>query len=140
MKPIRGEHRRKVVHDPWGRQEEPVAHEDTAHAVSPDGALESSSVERQFALGCGCLGKPPAGFCSVCDRILPVCSDCFHHCANDGCGRPLCRRHAISVEGSGGTHLHMCQRCFEATARKRLLGRVGRTLLSPFVQFGHNDE
>ena len=133
MKPIRGEQRRKVVHDPWDRQEEQVAHEDTAHAVSPDGALQSASVERQFALGCGCLGKPPAGFCAICEK--PVCSDCFGHCDSDGCGRPLCRRHSVRIDGPNGKAIRLCHHCCEFATRKRLIRSVGRTLLSPFVRF-----
>ncbi len=133
MKPIRGETRRRVVHDPWDRQEQQVAHEDTAHAVSPDGALESASVERQFALGCGCLGKPPAGFCAICEKH--VCLDCFGHCDAAGCGRPLCRRHSVWMDRQDGKPLRMCPSCHESATRKRLIGRVGRTLLSPFVRF-----
>lgn len=133
MKPIRGEHSRKVVHDPWDRQEEPIRHADVAHVISADGALESANVERDFALGCGCLGKPPAGYCCVCEK--PICGDCFGHCESDGCGRPLCRRHSLRFDGPNGKPHRLCRGCYETVARHRHLQRVGRMLLSPFIRF-----
>ncbi len=133
MKPLRGEHKRKVVHDPWQFDEQQIGHRDVAHVLSDDGAIESTEVERAFALGCGCLGKTPSGICSVCVR--PVCSDCFGFCERDGCGRPLCRHHSLFVETSNGVTARHCQRCAESTRRKLLAKSVVRSLLSPFIRF-----
>lgn len=138
MKPIRGEHKRSVIHDPWDRTEQPVAHQDVAHVVTPNGALESATVDRQFALGCGCLGKPAAGFCALCET--PVCADCYGFCANDGCGRPLCRRHSVFFQAPDGTMRRLCGRCYDGHTRRRLGRAVIRTFLGPFVRFEDDHE
>lgn len=134
MDPIRREQRAKTVRAPWSSREQPLVHEDTAHVVSDAGGLESASVERHTALGCGCLGKPPAGFCGLCEQ--PVCGDCFCHCQRHGCGRPLCRRHAMQLAGPDGSVLNVCTFCHEESTRERFVRRVGQFLLSPFFKFG----
>lgn len=129
MKPIRGEQQKEVAHDPWEAHETQLQETDAVHRVTDDGALASQQVSRRFASGCGCL-KPPAGFCGICGAT--ACADCFGHCR---CGKPLCPRHSVFVEGPGGKALRLCKDCRESAGRKQMARRIGRLMLSPFVAF-----
>ncbi len=132
MKPIRGERKREVAHDPWHLRERQLQQEESAHIVSDDGGLESYHTGRHFASGCGCLRRP-GGFCAVCDPPETACVECFGLCRH--CSKPLCRRHSVFVEGQSGQGIRLCSPCFDSSKRKQLVRQIGRLLLSPFVGF-----
>lgn len=136
MKPIRGERKLQVIHEPWGSKGQASQQEDVAHFVSDSGGLESHHLSRQMALDCGCL-KSPAGFCIDCvsqgARGL-TCESCFGHCQAGGCGRPVCRRHSVAVDGAEGKTLRLCRPCYEAAKRKQIARGIVRSILSPFVR------
>ncbi len=128
MRPIRSEHERGLVLDPWTGRPYLSSGSSAVHILTDQGAVETRRTLRQIACGCGCVG-PVGGFC-FCGAA--VCARCFSHCP---CGRPLCRRHGVLVSASGGQIIRLCQSCHESTARKQVLRRVARALLSPFVEF-----
>ncbi len=136
MKPIRSEQDQEVVHDPWNRNERQWSQKDVAHIVSDAGGIESYRTGRQIGCDCGCL-KPPGGFCADCGAVS--CVDCFGHCQR--CNRPLCPAHLTCTEIVGGQIVRLCRSCSDSAGRKRALRRVGRLLLSPFVEFkGHHEQ
>ena len=130
MKPIRTERTEHVDRGPWSGNEHTAQQRDTAHALDAHGAIDSHTVERRIAASCGCLA-PPVGFCGECERT--VCASCYGRCQS--CGKPLCPRHSQFVPNTLGAPLRLCPSCGDAARRKTALRRVGRTLLSFFVDF-----
>ena len=119
MKPIRGERKQFVIHDPWGVGERVSQQSDVSHFLSDSGELISCHVDRQIAHDCGCVGNPPGGFFVDCvfdgTRGL-TCASCFTHCH---CGRPICRGHSGFICFEDDTEIQLCGPCFKAE-RKRL--------------------
>ena len=130
MHPIRGERQRQVAHDPWAFEESNLGETDTTHVVSDAGAVESFSVVRQHAAGCGCLA-PPKGYCAVCSKT--ACAHCFGFCCC--CRMPLCPRHSVFCQRDGAESLRFCRSCNESSARKRIVRSLTRSILSVFIRF-----
>ena len=140
MKPIRGERKRSVIHDPWDGKERAVAQEDTAHVVTDDGALQSVLTARSVAFSCGCVNTPAAGFCAVCcakGRPGTVCADHYGLCRD--CSKPVCPRHSVFPEGPERKELRYCKTCYPELKRQRRLKQITRLLLAPFVEFQEED-
>ena len=141
MKPIRGERKLHVIHEPWGSKGHSSQQEDVAHFVSDSGGLESHHLSRQMAFDCGCLNKSSGGFCIDCvsqgARGL-TCASCFGHCQAGGCGRPTCRRHSVLIDGVGGKAFRLCRPCYEAAKRKQIARGIVRLILSPFGRFNED--
>ena len=133
MKPIRSDLQHDVVQDPWSGADRPAQSQDTFHGLSSSGCLESQTVRRQVAAGCGCL-RPAGGFCAVCADGSTACVDCFGHC--DRCHKPLCTMHSFFSGGSAEVpSTRLCRPCHEAARRKAMARRVARFLLASFVMF-----
>ena len=131
MQPIRGERDDEFCHDPWNKTAQQSVQKDTTHVLNDAGAIESHRVGRRFACVCGCL-KPPGGFCAVCAES--VCVDCHGFCGR--CHMPLCPRHSVFEQDGGGTIPRWCKACFATRSRGRLVRKLARAILSPFVRFG----
>jgi len=136
MRRVRTEKHHQVAHDPWTGSSRPLGHDDTVHVVSRSGGLESYTVQRHFACGCGCL-KPVGGFCAACPQgqNQTACVSCFGFCAR--CHKPLCTRHSVFMETDEkvGHRDRFCLLCSESLRRMAVLRRVVRFLLAPFVAF-----
>jgi len=129
MKPIRGEHTEKVAHDPWRHTEQKFGQDDTAHVLTDTDGLGSHHRTELYACVCGCLTEP-GGFCAVCGGL--VCRDCFSRC--EDCQVPLCPAHRVHFVDTEGNRHHLCSRCHATNGRKQVVRRIGRTLLSFFVE------
>lgn len=131
MKPIRGQRKRAVAHDPWDYGERTLEHSQIEHILSDEGAIESYETDRRMACGCGCL-RPAAGFCAVCGET--ACAACFGLC--DRCHMPLCPRHSVFVNDTRTSSVRrLCRECHESATRARRVRGFVRVVLSPFVRF-----
>lgn len=136
MRPIRHIRQREVVRDTYSNSDHAIGDKSTAHALSDQGAIESTETSQRTSCVCGCL-KQPGGFCAQCSGP-PVCVDCLGFCLR--CHRPLCPRHSVFSIDSAGNTVRLCRRCADDHRRKRIARAFVRTLLSPFVDFGGGDE
>lgn len=130
MTGIRRESSREFAHDPWGLGGAETGRERVGHFLDQDGAIRTVRSRSHQACSCGCL-KPPRGFCADCPAGVPVCIDCFGHCA---CGKPLCPRHSV-LEPGAGSSMRLCRGCAGALKRRRRARTFWRAVLSPFIQF-----
>jgi len=105
-----------------------------AFSLSPDGSIDRRTVVQDSFYHCGHTTQIPiGGRCGEpgCERIS--CAQCFLQCSN--CRKPLCGQHAKRIEVSPGVFVTVCWDCTGLLKRKRVLGTIARTLLSPFVAF-----
>ena len=102
-----------------------------------DGALESVYVEEIRNQVCGCF-LPPGGRCSECAAIS--CVKCHKHCGGTedphpmGCGKPLCREHALMLTLPSGLTVPFCHQCHGKVIRKQRWQFAGRLLFKSFVE------
>ena len=126
MQPLRNERAESRTRNPWDQHEQELRQEDVAQALSDQDGVEIHKIVRSFATSCGCVDKPPGGYCADCPpETRPVCQECFSHCSD--CGKPICRRH--------GSKREKCNDCHETGSRKQLTQRIVQTLVRPFVRF-----
>lgn len=125
MQPIRADHERELIRNPWTGQIRESAETVTHHALDDDGCIDSRKVTTRMANGCGCLA-PAAGVCAQCG--LCVCTRCFCHCSR--CGKALCQAHSVAVDAS-----RACLRCSRSSRRRRAALAFMRAIASPFVRF-----
>jgi hypothetical protein len=134
MKPIRSEQHRDFVNDPWGGGPRIMEERATAHVLTDAGGIHSSHATAKTACVCGCVG-PVGGFCAVCGGA--VCARCFTFCAC--CRKPLCPRHGVQLDPSEAQPAWACGQCGSVRSRQRLLRRLGRAILFPFVEFDNHE-
>jgi len=104
--------------------------------LSPEGSLDRIKIltDRFYHCGCSRATQVLGGQCGDhgCNRLS--CVNCFGHCAD--CSKPLCLEHSLYSFDDQGKRVRFCKSCHDAVLRKRTLAKIGRTLLSPFVDFG----
>lgn len=130
MQSIRREEKRRMTQSPFGDRVDELQVEQTAHALGPDGSVDSQHAAVSRPGVCGCL-KEPGGYCAVCGNLS--CVDCHGHCFC--CHKPICPRHAEFPNGASDRVTRVCAECASTNRRRGLLRGLGRLLLSPFVQF-----
>ena len=111
---------------------------DEIHNLSDvDGSVESLYCEETVNHHCGCFGTP-GGRCSECGVVS--CIRCHQHCGGTnnpnpiGCGSSLCREHSHYLTLADGQSLPFCKDCYGKITRKERRQKVGRVLLSAFVE------
>lgn len=111
---------------------------DEVHNLSDqNGAVESLYCQEVLNHHCGCFASP-GGRCSECGVVS--CLRCHQHCGGTdtpsplGCGKPLCREHSNFITFGQGQVLAFCKSCYGKITRKARRQKVGRLLLSPFVE------
>lgn len=129
VKPIRGEKKQFIVHDPWGFGERISQQSDVQHFLSDSGELISQHVERQIAADCGCVNQPAGGICADClseGMSGLTCISCFHHCR---CGKPICKSHTGVIAFEDSEEIKLCGQCFSSETRKIRLWKIKNFLL-----------
>ena len=134
MKPLRRKHTRHVTQDPVTGQDRTLGWTCEEDVLSDHGSVDSTSMQRKFFLDCGCDGEA-AGRCFECGSLN--CSECYGRCQQ--CRKPICMQHSCFLETDQG-EMRLCGRCFDKTSRKRTRAKVGRFLLSLFVEKGASND
>lgn len=130
MKPLRVKKNCEVTYDPVTGQERVLESAEEIDVLSDQGSIDSLGRRERYSADCGCY-KPVGGRCVECGQLS--CIDCHGRCYI--CSSPICLRHSIFVDFPDGRRLRFCSRCHAQGARRRRLHKVGRFLLSPFVDF-----
>ncbi len=129
MKPLRRKYKSHVTRNPVTGQDrilEWAGEED----VLSQGSVDSNEVQRKFFLDCGC-SKPAHGRCFECGAL-----SCESHCGIcRQCQKPICMQHSSFLETDQG-QVRLCGSCFDKTSRKQTRAKIGRFLLSLFVEKG----
>lgn len=111
-----------------------------------DECLGSADIQTKHSLYCGCYGEI-GGRCSEpgCGKVS--CIRCHQHCGGtvnqrpEGCGKSLCRNHAVSFRLPEGQTIVFCNKCRNTLSRKLRWQSVGRFFLNPFFKMEeHPDE
>ncbi len=131
MRRLRTRKEYTVTDGPVPGRERILASRDDADSLSEEGSIDSVGKETLYNCDCGCFGSA-GGRCYDCGSIS--CGSCHGRCAR--CAKPVCLAHSVFAELAPGRAARLCSRCHCTIARQRWLGRIGRLLLSPFVDFG----
>ncbi len=113
--------------------------EQTENHKLQDECLETTDTQKEINNHCGCFGER-GGRCAEqgCGKVS--CIKCHRHCGGtieqhpEGCGKPLCRNHAISSKLPNGQKTVLCRKCSNTLARKLRWQAVGRFFLRPFFE------
>ncbi len=134
MRPLRRKHTTQITTDPITGEERILGWSQEEDVLGDQGSVDSMSVQRKFFLDCGCEGEG-AGRCFECGAIS--CRECHGRCAK--CQKPICPQHSRFLEMANQGQVRLCGSCFDKTSRKQARARIGRFLLSLFVQRGSDD-
>ena len=86
--------------------------------------------QKLYPNDCGCFG-PLGGRCADCGAIS--CRACHGRCAQ--CSKPICLQCTEFMDlPEAGARIRLCLQCHGKLARKRMLVKVSRLLLSPFIK------
>ena len=127
--PLRRKKSLHVTDDPRTGQER-ILEEMHENDYLQNGSVDTVSKVKKHFRDCGCDG-PPGGQCLECSAV--VCQKCFGHCKE--CQKPLCGEHSYYLETSDQGQIRLCKSCRDKIVRRLRLGKIGRLLLSPFIQF-----
>ena len=105
----------------------------TESNVFNNDSLDTDKINRKYANKCRCFADP-AGECFACEGL--ACAKHLHHCFEFSCGMPLCNEHTYFVDLENHGKVPMCKKHYRAIKRKIRNMRIGKFLLSPFVDFG----
>lgn len=130
MRPLRRKNRYEVTDNPMTGQDRILELTQEEDVLSDQGSVDSASLHRRYIRDCGCDG-PVGGRCFECQAIS--CRLCHGRC--QGCQKPLCLQCSSFLDFGEHGRIRLCNRCYDETTRKQRLAKVGRFLLSPFVQF-----
>ncbi len=128
MKPLRRKHTTQVTTDPVTGKDRVLGWSQEEHVLSDKGSVDSSAMERTFFLDCGCEGQA-AGRCFECGAIS--CKTCHGHC--QACRKPICMQHSRFLQSEEGA-VRLCGSCFDRISRKQTRAKIGRFVLSLFVE------
>ena len=129
--------RRIVIgRNPVDNSVENLSINDEIHGRGDQDSLDNIYCEEKSNLQCGCFGAP-GGRCSECGAIS--CTRCHRHCGGTdqtsplGCNKPICRQHSYFLIVDNGVNLPFCKQCYSKIIRDRRFKKIGRLLLSPFI-------
>ncbi len=128
MKPIRREKDCHVTTDQLTGQDRILGWTQEEDVLSDQGSIDSATMQRKYFLDCGCDGEA-AGRCFECGAIS--CKDCHGRC--QGCQKPICLQHSHCIETDMG-QARLCGGCFDRISRKQTRAKIGRFVLSLFVE------
>ena len=99
----------------------------TESVIHPDGCTDQYRITTGDTWSCGHpMTVPFGGRCFESSKL--VCMNCFTQCAI--CGKPLSREYALTVDA-----YDLCKQHAGQIRRGRLLRRIAKTILSPFIDF-----
>ena len=129
--PIRDTVYLRVTFDSSGRRIM-VTERGTLISLSPAGSIQEVPFTVDHFYSCGHpMSEPPGKKCFECNRVC--CSNCSSSCYH--CFKPLCLQHVRIWEPAPGQQVRFCQACWKLLRTRRLICRVAKGLLSPFVTF-----
>ncbi len=134
MKPLRRKRSGEVAHDHVTDHEQILAMRKEDDTISDQGSVDSVDLNYRYFPVCGCAGDI-GGRCHECRSL--VCVSCFGQC--EKCKVPLCTEHSRFLENEDQKKTRLCRRCYDEVMRKRRLSKVGRFMLSIFVEVDGND-
>lgn len=124
---------RRVYRNPWDGTSTDSSESNEKHSLASTGELITDRLHEEIGLQCGCVGKPPGGYCSCCRRLN--CVQCYGHCSGPDCNRPIGICCAIFDEDSDEPRKRYCRSCYEKLVRRRWTDLITKTLLAPFIEF-----
>ena len=130
MKPLRDKQQYRVTDGSVPGQERVWEAYHEADVLSDQGSIDTIGKQKLYPNDCGCFG-PLGGRCVDCGAIS--CRACHGRCAQ--CAKPICLECTEFMDISeAGARIRLCLQCHGKLARKRMLVKVGRLLLLPFVK------
>ena len=130
MRPLRNKQQFQVTDGSVPGQERVLEAYHEADVLSDQGSIDTIGKQKRYPNDCGCFG-PPGGRCAECDAIS--CAQCHGRCVQ--CAKPICLQCTEFMDlPEAGTRIRLCLQCHGKLTRKRMLVKVSRFLLLPFVK------
>lgn len=134
MKPIRRKKTIEITDNPVTGQDRILGMKEEANILSDEKSIDTSELHRIVFLDCGCTA-PAAGRCYKCGAI----SCQIHHGICQKCLMPICLQCSTFLNNPNQAPQRYCSRCYGIITGKQKLKKLGRFLLSPFVEMDNSD-
>lgn len=135
MNPLRRKQTCHVTEDSATGRDRVLGFTQEDDILSDLGSIDSVTIQRLFFLDCGC-NKPAFGRCYECGAIS--CEE--HHGICRYCQKPLCTEHSFYLKTEETKEdVRLCGKCFGKASRKQTRSKIGRVILSLFLERGRND-
>ena len=135
MKPLKRKKMIEITDNPITGQDRILAITEEANILSDEGSIDTSGLHRRFFLDCGCTAAA-SGRCYKCGAI----SCQAHHGICHKCQMPICLQCSTFQDTANNTRERYCDSCYSIMARKQNLKKIGRFLLSAFIEKDNTNE